>query len=101
MARLVEVGESRFGGKGLMSRRDFEAGDVVLVESPFLTVCGAPAEPGLFLCRRANCMLSESPFPTAVLPGLFLCRRAHCSRACVCVLVLVRHRAHALGGSSR
>jgi len=35
---LVEVGVSAFGGKGLMSRRDFQAGDVVLVESPFLSV---------------------------------------------------------------
>jgi hypothetical protein len=37
-ARLVEVAPSKYGGLGLMSRRNFEAGDVVLVETPFLTV---------------------------------------------------------------
>ena len=37
-ARLVEAEKSEFGGLGLISRRDFESGDVVLVETPFLSV---------------------------------------------------------------
>ena len=38
--RLVEAAESKFGGLGLMSRRNFQAGDVILVETPFLSVRG-------------------------------------------------------------
>ena len=37
-ATLVEVAPSKFGGLGLMARRNFEAGDVILVEAPFLSV---------------------------------------------------------------
>jgi hypothetical protein len=37
-ATLVEVAPSKFGGLGLMAKRNFEAGDVILVEAPFLSV---------------------------------------------------------------
>ena len=40
----VVVGASRFGGLGLMARRNIEEGDVILVESPFLTVEGVEWE---------------------------------------------------------
>ena len=36
--RLVESAPSKFGGLGLMASRNFEAGDVILVETPFLSV---------------------------------------------------------------
>ena len=54
-ARLVEVAPSKYGGLGLMSRRNFEKGDVVLVETPFLTVL-VPAT-SVFLCPKARTSL--------------------------------------------
>lgn len=57
----VEVKESEMfgGGMGLFSTRNFEKGDVVLMEKPFLTIPGGHMDQGMIRLPCRATIISE------------------------------------------
>jgi len=72
--RLVESAPSKFGGLGLMASRNFEAGDVILVETPFLSVQVFPRlsdeYPSIQLSAGSRSILHSLSSPLALLLSL-------------------------------